>query len=102
MCFGLADVATLAYATPPDGLGVRALNPGPPGVLGNELGGLLPSPSGLDSLVEDLRPDGELARRIFGLGARLTDRARTTGGGMEADAHDEVPGATLLRNFARW
>jgi hypothetical protein len=31
----------------------------------------LPLPSGLDGVVEDLRPDDELAQRIFGLGARL-------------------------------
>jgi hypothetical protein len=34
MCFGMAAVATVSYATPPDGLLVRALNPGPPGVYG--------------------------------------------------------------------
>jgi hypothetical protein len=59
----------------------------PLGVLGGELGRLLPLPRGLDGLMEGLRPDGELARRIFGLGARLADWIGSTGRGMETDAH---------------
>ena len=92
MRFGVADVTTLSHATPPDSLGVRALNPGPLGILGRELGGLLPLPCGLDRLVMGLRPDGELARCIFGLGARLADRTRTTGRGLETDAHHGIAG----------
>ena len=71
---------------------MRPLNPGPPGILGGELGGLLPLPRGLDRLVMGLRPDGELARRIFGLGARLADRTGATGRGMETDAHHGIAG----------
>ena len=56
--FGLTDVAALSYATPPDGLRLRALDSGALGVLGGELGGLLPLPCGLDCLVMGLRPDG--------------------------------------------
>jgi hypothetical protein len=47
MRFGLAEVTTLSHATPPDSLGVRALNPGPLGILGRELGSLLGSVANL-------------------------------------------------------
>jgi hypothetical protein len=89
---GLGQPAVLgpAQATPPDGLRMRALNPSPPSVFDCELGGLLPLPRGLDRLVEGLRPDGELARRIFGLGARRADRTGATGHGMETDAHHGI------------
>jgi hypothetical protein len=90
MCFGVADVTTLAQATPPDGLRLRALDSGALGVLGGELGGRLPLPRGLDRLVLGLRPDGELARGIFGLGARRADRTRPTGRGMKPDAHHGI------------
>jgi hypothetical protein len=90
MCFGVADVTTLAQATPPDGLRLRALNSGALGVLGGELGGLLPLPCGLDRLVMGLRPDGELPRRIFGLGARRADWTGAAGRGMEPDAHHGI------------
>jgi hypothetical protein len=90
--FGLTDVATLSYATPPDGLRLRALNPGAPGVLGGKRGRLLPSPCGLDRLVMGLRPHGELARRMFRPGARLADRTRTTGRSMGTDAHHGLAG----------
>ena len=90
MGFAVADVTTLAQATPPDGLRLRALDAGAPGVLGGELGGLLPLPRGLDRLVMGLRPDGELARGICGLGARLADRTRPTGCRMEAEAHHGI------------
>ena len=98
MRFGLADVATLSYTTAPDGLRVRALNPSPPGVFSFELGGFLPLPRGLDGLVEDLRPDGELARRSFGPGACLADRGGTTDHGIETDAHDGVAGDIPARS----
>jgi hypothetical protein len=90
--FGLTDVATLSYATSPDGLRLRALNPGPLGILRRELGSLLPSPCGVDRLVIGLRPDGEWARGIFGLGARLADRTRPTGRRMAPDAHHGIAG----------
>ena len=38
----------------------------PQGILGFELGGLLPLPRRLDCLVVGLRPDGELPRGVFG------------------------------------
>ena len=69
---------------------MRALNPGPLGILGGELGGLLPLPRGLDGLMLDLRPDGELARRFFGPGARLADWTGATGRAVETDAHDGI------------
>ena len=97
MCFGVADVTTLAQATPPDGLRLRALNSGALGVLGGELGGLLPLPCGLDRLVMGLRPDGELPRRSFGLGARRADRTGAAGRGMEPDAHHGI-----TRNISAW
>src|SRR5687768_2903886 len=87
MGLGQPAVPGAAQATPPDGLRMRALNPSPPGVFDCGLGGLLPLPRGVDRLVEGLRPDGELARRIFGLGARRADRTGATGRGMEPDAH---------------
>jgi hypothetical protein len=76
MRFGLADVTTLSYATPPDSLGVRALNSGPLGILGRALGGLLPLPCGLDRLMVGLRPDGELARCILALQAQTPENLR--------------------------
>ena len=90
MGFGVADVTTLAQATPPDGLRLRALNPGPPGVLGGEFGGLLPWPRRLDGLVLGLRPDGQLARGVFGLGARRAHRAGTARRAVEANTHDWI------------
>ncbi len=87
MGLGQPAVPGPAQATPPDGRRMRALNPRPSGVFGCELGGLLPLPRGLDRLVEGLWPDGALARRIVGLGARRADRTGATGRGMEPDAH---------------
>jgi hypothetical protein len=95
MHFGLTAAATLSYATPPDGLRLRALNPGPLGILDRELGGRLLLPCGLDRLMVGLRPDGELARCIFGLSACLADRTRPTGRGMETDAHHGIAGDIL-------
>jgi hypothetical protein len=89
---GVTDVATLAYATPPDGLRRRALNPSPLGILRRELGSLLSLPCGLDRLVIGLRPDGELARCLVGLGARLADRTRPTGHRRATDAHHGIAG----------
>ena len=71
---------------------MRGLNARPPGIVGRERGRLLPLPCGLDRLVMGLRPDGELARRIFSQGARLADRTRATGRGMETNAHHGVAG----------
>ena len=85
-CRGAAST-TWADATPPDGLRLRARNPGPPGLLGRERGGLLPWPCGVDGRVLGLRPDGELARGLLGPGARRADRTRPTGRRMEAAAH---------------
>jgi hypothetical protein len=90
MGFGMAEVTTLAQATPPDGLRLRALDSGALGVLGGELGGLLPLPRGLDRLVLGLRPDGELAWRLLGLGARRADRTRPTGRCMKPDAYHGI------------
>ena len=97
MRFGVAPIAAASYATASDGLRGRALNAGPPGVLGHELRGLLPLPCGLDRLVLGLRPDGKLARRLVGLGARLADRTGATSRAMEADRHDRI-----ARNIPPW
>jgi hypothetical protein len=83
-------VPSPAQTTASNTLRVRAFNPSPPGVFSGELGGLLPLPRSLDRLVEGSRPDGELARRIFGLGARLADRTGAAGRGMETDAHHGI------------
>jgi hypothetical protein len=71
---------------------MRTLNPGPLGVLGGELGGILPVSGGLDGLMVGLRPHRQLGRRVFGPGAYLAGRARATGRGIETGAHDGVPG----------
>jgi hypothetical protein len=92
MRFGMAEVATVSCATPPDGLCVRALNPSPPRIFGCELGGVLPLPCGLDGPVLGLWPDGELARRMFSPGACLADRTRTTDRAIETDAHYRIAG----------
>jgi hypothetical protein len=73
-------------------LGVRALDPGPPGILSLKLGGLLPLPGGLDRLVLGLRPDRELAGGVFGPGAYLASRTGAAGRPIEADAHDGIAG----------
>jgi hypothetical protein len=88
MGFCQSYVLGVAEATPPDALRVRALNSGPLGVLGGEPGALLPLPCSLHGFVEDLRPDRELAQRIFSLSARRTDRTGATGRGTETDAPD--------------
>jgi hypothetical protein len=90
MRFGVAPIAAASQATASDGRRVRALNAGPPGVLGGERGGFLPGPRALARLVEDLGPDRELARRILGRGARLADRTGAAGRGMEPDAHHGI------------
>jgi hypothetical protein len=90
LCFGLADVAVLPYTTPPNRLRVRALNPSSTGVFGCEPGTFLPLPRGLDRLVLGFWPDRQLARRLFGSGARLADRARATGRPIKADAHHGI------------
>jgi hypothetical protein len=90
MGFGVAEVTALAQATPPDGLRLRALDAGARGVLGGARGGLLPLPRGVDRLVLGLRPDGELARRLLGLGARRADRTRPTGRRMKPDAYHGI------------
>ena len=95
--FGLADVATLSYATPPDGLRLCALNPSPPGIVGGECGRLLSLPCGLDRLMLGLQPHGELARRLLRPSARRADRAGATGRAMEADTHDRI-----TRNTPPW
>jgi hypothetical protein len=51
MRLGQSEILGPAQATASDGLHVRAFDPRPPGVLGGELGGLLPLPCGLDGLV---------------------------------------------------
>jgi hypothetical protein len=89
---GVTEVATRSSATPPDGLRLRALNPGPRGILRRELGRLLSLPCGLDRLVRGLRPDGELARGIVGLGARLADRTRPAAHRLDTEAHHEIAG----------
>jgi hypothetical protein len=86
----VTDVATLSYATPPDGLRLRALNPGPLGILRRELGSLPPLPCGLDRLMIGLRPDGALARRLFGLGARRADRTGAASRSMKPDAYHGI------------
>src|SRR5688500_11723976 len=44
-----------------------------------------------------LRPDGQLARGVFGLGTRLADRAGATRRAMEANTHDRI-----ARNIPPW
>jgi hypothetical protein len=84
------NIAGPAQATAPDPLGVRAFDPGPPGVLGGERGGLLPLPRGVDGLMVGLQPDGELARRRSRGGARLTGGTGTTRGPVKPDANHGI------------
>jgi hypothetical protein len=58
------------------------------GVLGVELGGLLPLAGGLDGLVVRWRPDGELPWGVFRRGAQTTGGARATGGPVETATDD--------------
>jgi hypothetical protein len=61
MGLGQSHVPRPVQPAAADPLRVGALNPGPPGVLGFERGGLLPLPRRLDRLMLRLRSDGELA-----------------------------------------
>jgi hypothetical protein len=92
MRFGQPEIARPAQATAANALGVRALDPGPPGILSLKLGGLLPLPGGLDRLVLGFRPDRELAGGVFGPGAYLARRTGATGRPIEADTHDGIAG----------
>jgi hypothetical protein len=71
---------------------MRALNPGPLGILSFELSRLLPLPRDLDRLVVDLRPDRELAGSVFRPGTRPAGWTDTTGRGIKTDAHDGITG----------
>jgi hypothetical protein len=84
---GQPAVPGLAQAAAPDGVRLCPLGPGPPGILGCELGRFLPLPRGLDRLVMGL-PDRELAGGIFGPGARLAGWTDATGRSIKADAHN--------------
>jgi hypothetical protein len=70
---------------------VRALAPCSRRIRGCERSGPLPVSHGLDRHAVELQPHGELARRSFGPGAHLADRAGATGRGMETDPHDGIP-----------
>ena len=50
----------------------------------------LPSPRGLNGLMVGVRPPRELARGLFGPGARLAGWTGTTCRPIKADAHDGI------------
>jgi hypothetical protein len=83
-------VPTLAQVKAPDALREAALDPGPQGILGFELGGFLSLSRGLDGLVVGLQPDGELPRGVFRRGARRTGGTRATRGPVKPDANDRI------------
>jgi hypothetical protein len=97
MGLGQSHVPRPAQPTAADPLRVSALDPGPPGILGFELGGLLPLPRSLDRLMLRLQLDRELAGGLFGPGAGLADRTGAAGRGIKADAHDRIAGAIPSR-----
>src|SRR5262249_23311886 len=92
MRLGEPEIPSPAQTTASDTLRVRALDPGPLGVLGFERGRLLPLPRGLDRVVDGLRPDRELSGGVFCPGARAAGWTDTTGRCIKADAHDGVAG----------
>jgi hypothetical protein len=99
MGFGQPEISGPAEAAPPDALRVRALTPRPLGILGGELGGLLPLPCGLDGLVVGLRPNRELAGGVFRPRTRPPSRTRTAGHRVKADAPDGIPGDIPARGL---
>jgi hypothetical protein len=90
-------VPTLTEIKAADALREATLHPCPQGVLGFELGGLLPLAGGLDGLVVGLRADGELPRGVFRRGACTTGGARATGGPVETDVDDRI-----ARDIVAW
>jgi hypothetical protein len=90
-------VPTLTEIKAADALREATLHPCPQGVLGFELGGLLPLAGGLDGLVVGLRADGELPRGVFRRGACTTGGARATGGPVETNADDRI-----ARDIGAW
>jgi hypothetical protein len=85
-----AKIPTPAEIKASDPFREATLHPCPQGVLGFELGGLLPLAGGLDGLVVSLRPDGELPWGVFRRGARTTGGTRATGGPVKPDANDRI------------
>jgi hypothetical protein len=85
-----AKIPTPAEINASDPLREATLHPCSQGILGFELGGLLPLAGGLDGLVVRLRPDGELPWGVFRHGAHTTGGARATGGPVETDTDDRI------------
>jgi len=85
-----AKIPTPAEINASDPLREAPLHPHSQGILGFELGGLLPLAGGLDGLVVGLRPDGELPRGVSRRGAHLTGGTRATGGLVKPDANDRI------------
>lgn len=84
------EVPTLTEVKAPDTLREATLDPCPQGVLGFELGGLLPLAGGLDRLVVGLGPDRELPWGALRRGARLTGGTCATGGAVKPNANHGI------------
>jgi hypothetical protein len=84
------DVATPAQIKAPRAWREATLDARSQGILGFELGGLLPLAGGLDGLMVELGADRELAWSAFRRGARRTGGTRATGGPVKPDADDRI------------
>src|SRR5688500_2910097 len=83
-----AKIPTPAEINASPRLRESTLPPCSQGILGVELGGLLPLAGGLDGLVVRGRPDGALPWGVLRHGAHTTGGTRATGGPVEPDTDD--------------
>jgi hypothetical protein len=90
VCACQPKVPTLTEVKASDALREATLDSGPQGVLGFELGGLLPLAGGLNGLVVRLWPDGKLSWGALRRGASRTGGTRATGGSIKPDMDDRI------------
>jgi hypothetical protein len=95
---GQSDIATPAEIEATYTLRQGALHAGPQGILGFKLRRLLPLSRGLHGHMLRLRPDGQLAWRLFGPGAGTAHLTSTTRRGIKTNTHDRPPAHIMARS----